>query len=470
VTLATQGEAEAWQLSTTEWPYRLHPAPVLLGLLQIVGSGLAPHYAFSFKKALRPKALQIYALNIAPAGSGKSTTTQIVEDILKKTPLRLALLTSSVFSDTGIWTGAFERCPVQLMVNDEAESLLGKGKVIDNHLSRFHTLCKQLYDQGQCGVQFRPSIQVQRQIEYVTAPHLNLFLAATMNLLTHDVSDSMKNDGFLSRFVVSIDSRPAVVETEEEACARELRSALAGDDHRTGESKSKAAKFITDLWRDAGIEMVQDPDVDIDQQLAALKNRFESTEMDSATLISYRQDDLPEVISIWRTAEAHWKVPQGEAVGEIEANISSLRTRTRNKINVLSTLLTLIADPKARYIDMALMRWVADFLYKVEYPFYKFLCNTETTTIRLSNKWQVGEDSLEKLRPALQKGGPLFDGGVCKSAELREFSRSWRRIIGALRYADSEEARKARSLLIDLGVGVRQGAQKNQMEFYLTGD
>lgn len=67
--------------------------------------------------------------------------------------------------------------------------------------------------------------------------------------------------------------------------------------------------------------------------------------------------------------------------------------------------------------------------------------------VRLSPKF------INKLRPALEEGGPLADGRTCPSIDLREFSRPWRRLIGTLRLPETSPARiEAEALLNQLSV------------------
>ena len=148
-------------------------------------------------------------------------------------------------------------------------------------------------------------------------------------------------------------------------------------------------------------------------------------------------------------------------------NVRSLRARSETKLNVMSAILTLIADPKATVIDYTLAAWAEEFLYYTQLPFYNHIVNQSEAVTSLSPKFKNNEDAIMKLISATREGGPLFKG-VCSATELSNFSRYWRVLLRDLKLPKENAKRVlAETLLQELEVSYKDG-DHNARKFYYT--
>lgn len=470
VSLVTQGQAEHWELSTQEWPFFLRPAPMLIGLLQIASMGFAPHVLFRSGEVVPPKALNLYFMNIGRAGTGKSVGITELEYILQQTVFKNSTCSTKLHSATGLWTNFFEqRGNLQMVFSEEAESMIGKGKP-DQHLAGLHTMVKTMFDQGIPGRKYRPSAQVQREIRELSAPWMALHLAATPMLLQHDMSEAMLNDGFMSRVIVSIDERDMSDRTEEEALAAKLAMMRAKHAAGAGTIHGRAVAFMNNLWRDAGHQFGKDfftimPDQDPAELSDNIRRHFETAT--ATRFLTYADKDQEKFGRLLLQAENRWPVPPSARDTEVGENVRSLRARSETKLNVMTSILTLIADPKATVLNYELAVWAEEFLYYTQLPFYSHIVNQSESVTSLSPKFKSNEEAINKLISATREGGPLFKG-VCSATELSNFSRYWRVLLRDLKFPKENPKRVlAETLLQELEVSYKDG-EHNARKFYYT--
>lgn len=453
---ATSNKMERWELVDDEWEHFLRPAPILISMCQMYAMGFAPHVMFRESAAIPPKALNIFFLNIAPAGTGKSTAMDIIHNTLAKTVFKNLSPSYKLHSATGLWINAFEHNgPLQLVTSDEAESLIGKHNQKDQHLLALQTAVKQLYDAGIPNRKFRPSAQVQRELREMTAPVMNLSLAATPALLRDDITASMLNDGFVSRMIVSVDDRDRKGESEAEEIAR--RAAMIRDKagNTLDGTLDATVKFMNESWRDpsakhpAGREFFSvtgdEPGADLCGRITA---HFERNDF-PIRYITPPDDEVSIVrfATILTRARTCWQVPPGMKGTDAEANIESLRVRAQIKLCVLASILTLVAEPGATKVNLDIMEWAADILYCTQHPFYRYLMNASDTVPTLLRA-KANPLFIDKLRPATAEGGPLR-GGIVPSQVLRNFSRPWRKLIADLKLPEANERRRAAEDILD---------------------
>lgn len=475
VALSTQNKAELWELDDDKWSYFLRPAPMLISLCQMYAMGFAPHVMFRLSDTIEPKALNIYFLNIAPAGTGKSATMNTIHQVITSTVFKNLSPSYKLHSATGLWINAFERHgPLQLVTSDEAESLIGKHGVKDQHLLALQTSVKQLYDAGIPGRKFRPSAQVQRELREITAPVMSLNLAATPALLREDLGSAMLNDGFVSRMIVSIDDREINTTTPEESIARTINLITSTPNNTLENTTADVVKFFNESWRSpaaahpAGREFFSVMGDEAADELAGrISAHFERTDLVVRYITPPKDPKLMyEYAAMLDAASRCWIVPHGMKGTDVESNIASLRVRSENKLSVLSSILTLVADPSATEINLPLMRWAADVLYTTQYPFYKHLL--ESADVTLSTKSRLNPSFIDKLRPAIIAGGPLREGSVSTST-LNKFSRAWRKLISDLKLPEINERRRAAEEALEL-LEVSYHRVGKGVEFYMTKD
>lgn len=471
--LVTQGQAEHWELTETEWPYFLRPAPMLIGLLQIAAMGFAPHVMFRTSPSLPPKALNPYFLNIAKAGTGKSVGVKILERILGRTVFKVATCNTKLHSATGLWVNFFEKCSAQLVFSEEAEALIGKG-AIDQHLGALHTALKQLFDGAIPGVGYRPSAQVQRQINEVVAPWCSLHLAGTPVLLNEHVSAEMLQDGFISRLIVSIDERDQGLLSEEQLITNKLAVMnMTGDKGGLEQSIARTGGFLNRLWRDGHHPLGSEfftlmPDSDPAEMVERIVTHFVGC-ANHARYISFPEDDASQLkfATLMVRAESRWAVPESLRNTITAANIESARARAETKLLVLSSLLTLVSNPEATVLDYDLAEWAEEFLYVVQHQFYLHLIR-DNAVLTTSGKWSMNEEMLSRLRPAVMPGGPLYAAPMM-GRDVREINRAWRILTGDLGKPVEHPKHRAAIDLLE-ALSVERVTDGKKITYIYTGD
>ena len=471
--LTTQGRHEFWELDPEGWHDFLRPVPMLMSLVQVAALGFMPHVLFRQSDAIEAKALNLFFLNIARAGTGKSITLDVAGDILRKTIYRNCNPREKLHSATGLWVNHFERTGnLQLMTSDEAESMFGKAGQQDQHLHALHTAIKQLFDGGIPGKTYRPSAQVQREIAELTAPTLLLNLAGTPALLNGDISGAMMFDGFMSRMVTYINDAESDTESEEQAIARavELMQGKVGNSRE--QSIVKAANFFKQIWKD-GLHpqgpAIFDAPVDADREflINTIREHFENPDIEPRYIRPGRTyEDLMAVAKLEYKAKHRFNVPAGLSGTDAEPCIESLKQRAGLKLFMLTTVLTLIAEPEAEYLNLEIMAWAEEFLYVAQRDFYNHMIGNNSMGLSVLPKYRINPDMMKALRPAVLPKGPLHGGGLVKSATMNAFSRPWRRLLADLKCDETSERFKcATELLIELGVAYQDGENNARLFF-----
>lgn len=471
---AMQGKvAEHWQLEAehpNEWGGFLSPIATFMSLVQIASMGFMPHVLFRMRKGLPASSLTLWFLHIATQGAGKSEVHKSIQPILDGTVFKFSYQKEKFFSATGMWS-KFERCGnIQLMYSDEAESLFGKSGHADGNLATLHSAAKQLKDQGRPNSVFTPNTQVQREVRALRAPTLIYNLAGTPALLK-DIPEDMWVDGFLSRFTcVFINPVDRSHDTPEQIRAR-LRDQLDEDgiddvDVRT----ERAIKFFNKLWVDAGHPNGKDfflgtgelgGELDFNETVTKIVEHFEHPHKpryiqvcdgDDAAMKDKFADLFAKCLLRWETPEDS---PNTKAFG-------ALYQRAVINLQLFASVLTLIADPRAKYINYELAVWAEEFLYHAQIGVYEWLKKRGATDTPTVGVLRFETKKIDALRVALEPGGLLHDGSVVKARELREKYRSWRALLDDLRAPG--EANKmvritAEQILYQLGVQMDKQGQ-----------
>jgi len=479
IRVATQNNVrEAWELPQDQWDYFLRPSPILFGLLQSYAMGFAPHVLFRMSDSLSPVALNIYHLAIAGAGTGKSVTIDLTNDIGAKTIFCNSLPKFKLNSATALWINAFQKHgQVQLLLSDEAESLFGKAGKFDQNLVALHTTVKQLFDQGVPGKHYQPSALVQRDLEQMNAPTFSMNLAATPVLLREDISSGMMHDGFLSRVIVNIDSRSFEKETEEQLQERIMRLLELETDKTYEDNVSDIVKFFNGSWRSPEADHPSGRtffnymgDETADELNDRIRAHFEMSNMPVRYIMPPKdKDGMKRFSALCARAERRWDIPHTFVGTTVEANINSLKVRSRAKLLTVASILSLVADPGAKVINLDIMEWAEEILFTAQHPFFLHLIKmgrTESPSMRV----RVNPEFIDTLRPAIDRGGPLRTS-QCTSRQLREFSRAWRKLIANLACPPlSDEYRVAIEALSQLGVGFKHNDNTHGTTFFMLGE
>lgn len=474
--ISTQGEREFWELPSDRWGSFLRPIPVIMSLVQIAALGFMPHTMFRYGNGISPKALNLYFLHIAAAGTGKSEVFKAVHAALEQTIFRHCNPREKLHSATGLWVNHFEATGgLQLMTSEEAESLFGKFGNIDQHLAALHTCIKELFDKGIPGQTYRPSAQVQRVIRPVMAPTLSLNLAGTPRLLNGDITATMLGDGFMSRMITYINDNDPSTLTEEQILAAKLRLMQSEAASGMDANAVRAGRFFRDLWRasdhPAGEHIFNMPLDDRDTMIEVIRNHFENPELVPRYIRPGRNEaDMKAATVIYLRAQTRYPIPRGMVGTPTGEAIQSLQARAELKLSMLTSILTLIADPTAEYLNLEIMEWAEELLFAAQRDFYNHLLGGDHTMTSILPKYRINPDMLVSLRPAVQPGGILFGGGLVLARDLRESSRAWRKLITDLKSdPNGERSKLAHEMLIELGVGYADSGT-NTRSFFMKPD
>lgn len=471
---AMQGKvAEHWQLEAehpNEWGGFLSPIATFMSLVQIASMGFMPHVLFRMRKGLPASSLTLWFLHIATQGAGKSEVHKSIQPILDGTVFKFSYQKEKFFSATGMWS-KFERCGnIQLMYSDEAESLFGKSGHADGNLATLHSAAKQLKDQGRSNSVFTPNTQVQREVRALRAPTLIYNLAGTPALLK-DIPEDMWVDGFLSRFTcVFINPVDRSHDTPEQIRAR-LRDQLDEDgiddvDVRT----ERAIKFFNKLWVDAGHPNGKDfflgtgelgGELDFNETVTKIVEHFEHPHKPRYIQVCDGNDAAmkDKFADLFAKCLLRWETPPDSPNTKA---FGALYQRAVINLQLFASVLTLIADPRAKYINYELAVWAEEFLYHAQIGVYEWLKKRGATDTPTVGVLRFETKKIDALRVALEPGGLLHDGSVVKARELREKYRSWRALLDDLRAPG--EANKmvritAEQILYQLGVQMDKQGQ-----------
>ena len=474
IAFATQGQATRDQLTETSWDYFLRPAPVVLAFAQLAAMGFAPHVLFRLSPSLDPKALNLYSVGIAKAGTGKSATLNLLKHVLSSTVFKNSMCDAKLHSATGLWTNYIEKKGnIVIVVNDEAEALIGKNAQIDQHLAALHTFLKQAFDGGVPGQRSRPSAQVQRELAEVAAVTVSLHLSATPVLLRDDVSKNMLSDGFMSRVIVTIDERDVVTGTRDDKLDAKLKLMDTEAEQGLDATIPRAVAFFNKLWKDGNHPAGQDffnimPDQPSSDLVTIINSHFERGDLPVRYVTPPRSRELRRRFAdISLRATERWVTPSGLRGTEVEAAVDSLKVRAEVKLHTLATILSLIADPLATEVNIDIMEWCEEFLYLSQYGFYQHLLNT-TEVVSMAPSWKINQRFIDDLRPATREGGLLFTGPTV-AGELSRDSRAWKRLINSLHAGESSDPyRTAIAALEELNVGYTDNGSIRT--FYIKAD
>jgi len=474
--LATQGMVEHWELPENDWPkdFFLRPIPFVFSLAQIATLGFMPHVMFRYGEGVSPKALNLYFLHIAAAGTGKSEVFKSVHAIIEATIFKHCNPREKLHSATGLWVNHFQRTgSLQLMTSEEAETLFGKHGNIDQHLANLHSCVKELFDKGEPGRGYRPSAQVQREIAEVMAPCLHLNLAGTPRLLAGDITETMLGDGFMSRMTAYINDSDPSTRTEEERVASKLKMMESSAERGMDANAEQAARFLKQLWLDsnhpAGNAIFDIPVQEREALIETIQAHFDNENITPRYIRPGKTTaDRRRASELCLRAEERYLIPRGTMGLPAAEAISSLRTRAELKLNVLTSILTLIADPHAEYLNLEIMAWAEEVLWVAQRDFYHHLLGTGSSFTSILPKYRVNPEALAKLRPAVEAGGLLYAGDMVKSSELSRNSKPWSRLMSDLKTDPTgERCKLAHEMLHELGVAYQDTGENNARVFFI---
>lgn len=466
--IATQGKllshADLIAKHPTSWDFFLSPVPVLMSLSQIASMGFMPHTLFRAGKGHASFSLAMWFLHIANQGTGKTEVHKRVLPIIDATVFKHSYQTDKFFSATGMWS-KFERSGnVQLLCNDEGESLFGKSGTIDGNLHTLHSASKQLKDQGRPNAVYCPNTQVQRAMQALRAPTLMYNLAGTPSLLK-DIPADMWVDGFLGRFTcvyINPADRSHLSRADLVAeFAATMREAVVDDfDALT----TKAAAFFNRLWQDsehpAGREFFTGVDDfgggrTFDEIVGSIQAHFEQMPrpgMPRAIEICSDDFEIDSFAELFAKCFKRWDAPADSAHARL---FGAVQNRAVINLQIFSAVLSLIADPKATSLNYQITEWAEEFLFHSQLGVYEWLKSKSQDTTSSVGVLRFEKERIASLRAAVEPGGLLYTGAVVKGTALRDKYRAWRKLIEELN-APGEAGKQFRTnseqILIELGV------------------
>lgn len=465
--VVSQGRVcEHWQLGADE-TFFLSPVPVVMTLVQMAALGFTPHTLLSPAAGRPPSPLVLWFLHVARQATGKSEVHRNTQPALDKTVFRYSYHKDKCFSATGLWT-KFERAGnLQLAFSDEAESLFGKGGHIDGNLVTLHTTSKQLKDEGRPDSYYQPNTQVQRQVMRRRAPTLMYNLAGTYALLK-DIPADMWIDGFISRFAcIYLNPADPSTKTEEEVLAEMIEALGNKSAADYSVTIDRIATFLNRLWLDGNHPQGKNffdmqgeigGELGFDDLVERVIAHFETT--DKARHISIcdpdDEDAKRKFALLFHRYKQRWSAPEDSPHAEV---FGSIAARSVPNLQVFAAVLSLIANPRAEYIDYELAVWAEDFLYHAQIGLYDWLKHRTEHEVPVTGKLRFEGDRLAQLRKAIEPGGLLYDGTIITATALRNKYRPWRRLIEDLT-ATGEVGKETRTgaelILHELGVQVEK--------------
>ena len=114
-----------------------------------------------------------------------------------------------------------------------------------------------------------------------------------------------------------------------------------------------------------------------------------------------------------------------------------------------------VNSKRERYLELTReLKDVCAWLDKNDKDLQGYSAQLLSTLNSIGPKRRIARSAdIEKLKGAVIEGGPLYDGLKIKTNKLRDFSRSWRKLIACLGLpASNPERMKAEELLEMLGV------------------
>ena len=151
-------------------------------------------------------------------------------------------------------------------------------------------------------------------------------------------------------------------------------------------------------------------------------------------------------------AESRWDFPPDAGYARAAG---AIKARAKINLQILAAVLTLIADPHAKTLNYDITVWAEKFLFHSQIGVYEWLQKKATVASQTSGALRFEVKRIDTLRPAIEPGGLLFNGGVVRARDLRDKYRSWRKLIEDLQ-APGESNKMVRQtaeqILYQLGV------------------
>jgi hypothetical protein len=284
----------------------------------------------------------------------------------------------------------------------------------------------------------------------------------------------MLGDGFMSRMIPYINDKDPTTQTKEQRIQSALDMMRSSAQKGMDANAINAARFLKELWQasghPSGPNFFELPlDADPEMLTGAIREHFSNPDLEPRYVRPGRTvKDMERAAELMDRAKQRYSIPKGIRGLPAAEAISSLVTRADLKLNVLTTILTLIADPQAEYLNIEIMEWAEEVLWVAQRDFYYHLLGSDSNLTSIMPKYRVNPEAVAKLRPAVEAGGLLYDGTMIRANELRESSRAWRSLINDLKTDPTgERCKLAHEMLHELGVAYQDTGEKNSRVFFI---
>jgi flagellar biosynthesis regulator FlaF len=301
-----------------------------------------------------------------------------------------------------------------------------------------------------------------------------LNLAGTPRLLVGDITQTMLGDGFMSRMITYCNDKDPSAQTDEERLAAKLAMMESSAEKGMDANALNAARFFKQLWQDGdhpqGAKFFDPPlDMEPEALTEVIREHFTNPDLEARYIRPGRtRQDRARAAALCLRAQQRFVVPKGMRGLPADEAIASLITRAELKLNMLTSILTLIADPKAEYLNLDIMEWAEEVLWVAQRDFYHHLLGSDSNLTSIMPKYRVNTEALAKLRPAVEPGGLLYAGDMVKANALRESSRAWRSLVSDLKTdPNSERCKLAHEMLHELNVGYQDTGENNSRVFFI---
>lgn len=414
VALASQGQIKSYAdlMAHPEFEFFVPQIPVIIGILQIAGFGYAPHVSLEMNSEYHSLNTQMLAL--APQGSGKTTTRDLVRGVLSHTPFARSFFINRIFSDSGFYQSTYARIgPAVMLGPDEAAKQRGFG---DRDLGMKHMREHYLHSfDAKPGVPIPmneyadPQLAQKRGIITPECPYEPVFHFATHEFINSISQDQLIN-GEMSRNFVYMRTAGGFG-AKGSILARQIGGKVKKADAKKCEAvQKKAAEFILKQWEQGPrgqTDIFNTKNATDAEYRDAMYSRFDfGNDPANRIAVSIADKDESRFNDILALLDKRLRALSGDE--QWDGAFTHIHIRAVEKLCRLGVLATLLVHPTARHIDMDILEWLGDLLYLMTATWAEHILNACERMVR-SDRYTPSE--VESIQHYLVgEKGVLNDG------------------------------------------------------------
>ena len=491
VEFASKGELTKFSQLTPDYKFKIDPITAILCVAQMYSVVVGGRVWVDQALTHIPLALNLYVLQVAGSGVGKSQMLNWTKAILKHTAYGRSVVTGMSFSLGGFWPNTFDRIGANvLQLTDEGESLIGgtdQGNLAAN-LSTLHNAMLSLYnDSGERGEFTPPSYSTagkqknahEKRFSPVAEPHLNIFAIGVGSLVDRISNLMMMTNGFSARFIVRITPQ------EEDETRDQRRSRHAESCYPDGAERETTG---TSIIEEAEIRFAGHLS-NFDNRLAAAGRGYSMSQLVAeAEMLNGPTSEAPphvaDAMYMEAIAERQLQVRTNQymlknlRIAELQAEaeeffdpylagnelLAAIKNREAEKLQKLGAIYTLAVNPEAKWMDPDITEYMLRILQLAQQDWIG-------KEVRQSSIPLAYQHVFAMLKREVEPGGLLYeaDANGVPATKLRDKNRAWRKLISHLNIQDDDlkGLRTQAKQMLDI-LNVRDGKIGKAVSFYLT--